>query len=66
MIFGKQDAGFCLPFFAIRDIMKKSVFQVSGENAVAGLGKRFVFSTYFRKIGGKSHDSAYEITRSAW
>jgi len=36
MIFGRQDVGFCLPFFGYRDIIKKSVFQVSGETLSAG------------------------------
>ena len=36
MIFGKQNVGFCLPFFTMQDIIKKSVFQMSGENASAG------------------------------
>ena len=34
--FGRGRGGLPLPFLRYRDIMKKSVFQVSGENASAG------------------------------
>ena len=43
MIFGKQENAFCLPFFIVRGIMKKSVFHVSGENASAGRENAFSF-----------------------
>ena len=37
MIFGRQGICFCLPFFCYRDIIKKSVFQMSGETLSAGV-----------------------------
>ena len=43
VIFGSYLPGINLQFSADRDIIKKSVFQVSGQNALPDVEKRFLF-----------------------